>query len=125
MNAEQLAEIEGWCELLYNKSSSAQLAEAQRRLVPLGESAEYIPQCQFIMEHSRNSYALLVGAQSLTRLLTTHWNSFTVSQRVDIRTWACSSVILLYIMQFTVMFDLMAWRIAARLYEIGGGCSRI
>jgi exportin-7 len=85
MNAEQLVELEGWCEALYGNSDPARLAEAQRRLVPLGESAEYIPQCQFIMEHSRNSYALLVGAQSLTRLITTHWNSFTVSQRVDIR----------------------------------------
>ncbi len=81
--------MEGWCEILFNsvgKADPARLAEAQRRLVPLGESAEYIPQCQFLLEHSSNSYALLVGAQSLTRLITTHWNSFTVRQRVDIRT---------------------------------------
>ena len=86
MNPEQLAELEGWCEALFNKTDPTRLAEVQRRLVPLGENAEYIPHCQYIMEHSRNSYALLVGAQSLTRLITTHWNSFTVAQRVDIST---------------------------------------
>lgn len=106
------------------------MAEAQRRIVPLGESAEYIPQCQcvlyllqcvrlraaggllvplncvlsftsvlvccvcplrlprYIIEHSTSAYALLIGAQSLTRLITSHWNSFTVPQRVDIRTWS-------------------------------------
>jgi hypothetical protein len=110
---------------------STQMAEAQRRIVPLGESAEYIPQCQcvlyllqcvrlraaggllvplncvlsftsvlvscvcllrlhrYIIEHSTSAYALLIGAQSLTRLITSHWNSFTVPQRVDIRTCAC------------------------------------
>ncbi len=87
MDPGQLAELERWCEVMYVKANdAAQLAEAQRRIVPLGESAEFIPQCQYIVEHSTNSYALLIGAQSLTRLITTHWTSFTVPQRVEIRT---------------------------------------
>ncbi len=65
-----------------------QMQEAQRRIVPLGEAAEHIPHCQYIIEHSTSPYAQVVGAQSLTRLITTHWTSFAVSQRADIRTCA-------------------------------------
>ena len=90
MDPAQLVELERWCEVMFVKANDpAQMAEAQRRIVPLGESAEFIPQCQYIIEHSTSSYALLIGAQSLTRLITSHWNSFTIPQRVDIRKLAC------------------------------------
>jgi hypothetical protein len=91
MNAAQLADLETWCELMFTSKDPAQQQEAQRRIVPLGESAEFIPACQHIMEHSRNNYALMVGAQSLMRLITTHWTSFTVPQRIEIRTCAAAA----------------------------------
>ena len=85
--SETLASIRMYCQVMYVKANDpVQLAEAQRRIVPLGESAECIPLCQHVIEHSTKPYALLVGAHSLTRLITSHWNSFTVQQRVDIRT---------------------------------------
>jgi hypothetical protein len=97
MDPAQLVEIERWCEVMFVKANDpAQMAEAQRRIVPLGESAEFIPQCQYIIEHSNSSYALLIGAQSLTRLITSHWNSFTIQQRVDIRTWRARTLLLFF-----------------------------
>ena len=51
----------------------------------LQSSTEYIPQCQFILDTSKNQYALLVATNALTSLITTYWNNFTTPQRVDIR----------------------------------------
>ena len=50
-------------------------------------SAEYIPHCQYILDNSSHSYALLVAATALTKLITTHWNNFTAPQHVEIRNY--------------------------------------
>jgi exportin-7 len=53
----------------------------------LQQSADFIPQCQYILEKTQSQYARLVATNSLTELITTHWNSFTIPQRIDIRNY--------------------------------------
>lgn len=94
MDQQQLAQVESLCETLYTGAASTSesgepitRAEAQSRLLSLQSSADYIPQCQYILDHSQSHYARLVASNSLTELITTHWNNFTVPQRIDIRNY--------------------------------------
>lgn len=93
MNAQQLASVEALCEALYTGAPASvdgetvSRAEAQQRLLSLQSNASYIPQCQHILDHSNSQYARVVASNSLIELITTHWNSFTVAQRIDIRNY--------------------------------------
>ncbi|EED92291.1 hypothetical protein THAPSDRAFT_34505 [Thalassiosira pseudonana CCMP1335] len=94
MDDSQLAQVEALCETLYTGQSVASSnsdpitrEEAQSRLLSLQSSANFIPQCQYILDRSQSQYALLVASNSLTELITTHWNNFTIAQRIDIRNY--------------------------------------
>ena len=87
MDAAQLVQVESLCETLYNSSDEAARSHAQNQLLSLQTSAERIPQCQYILDHSENAYALLLASSSLTRLISNHWNNFTTPQRVEIRNY--------------------------------------
>ncbi len=82
-----LAQVEKLCDSLYNASDETTRATAEQQLVSLQSSAECIPQCEYILENSKNAYALHLASSTLTMLITTHWNNFTSSQRVDIRNY--------------------------------------
>ncbi|TYZ58875.1 hypothetical protein PybrP1_005973, partial [[Pythium] brassicae (nom. inval.)] len=87
MDATQLRNLETLCKVLYESAVEAERARAQQSVLVLQSSAEYIPQCQYVLDHSASPYALLVASNSLTKLITTHWNNFTPPQRVDIRNY--------------------------------------
>ena len=98
MDAAQLAQVEALCETLYTgiptkmtngdgSTSEVTRQEAQQRLLSLQSNAEYIPQCQYILDNSTSQYARLVASNSLIELITTHWNNFTIPQRIDIRNY--------------------------------------
>lgn len=95
MDEQQLKQVEALCETLYTgaphtSSSDSTLitrAEAQSRLLSLQSSADYIPQCQYILDRSSSQYARLVAANSLTELVSSHWNNYTIAQRIDIRNY--------------------------------------
>ena len=48
-------------------------------------SAEHIPSCQHILNHSANPYALLLASTALKSLITSHWNNYDTSQHIQIR----------------------------------------
>lgn len=85
MDAGQLRNLEALCKVLYESAAESERARAQQAVLVLQSSAEYIPQCQYVLDHSASPYALLVASNSLTKLITSHWNNFTPPQRVDIR----------------------------------------
>ncbi|KAG7356805.1 Importin-beta N-terminal domain containing protein [Nitzschia inconspicua] len=97
MELAQLKQVEALCETLYTgmpttgeNGEPITRNEAQQRLMSLQQSAEYIPQCQYILDNSQSQFAKLVATNSLTELITTHWNSFTIPQRIDIRNYVLS-----------------------------------
>ena len=79
MDDQQLSQVERLADTLYTGSSTQidgeiiDRTKAQARLLSLQSSAEFIPQCQYILDRSQNQYACLVAANSLIELLTTHW----------------------------------------------------
>jgi exportin-7 len=87
MDLGQLAQVETLCQALYQGTSTAQRAEAQQQLLTLCTSAEYIPQCQFILDNSSQPYAQVVASTSLENLITQFWNNFTLEQKLDIRNY--------------------------------------
>jgi len=92
MDDTQLAQVESLCETLYtglpsNGGEKISREEAQSRLLSLQSSASFIPQCQYILDRSQSQYALLVASNSLTELISSHWNNFTIAQRIDIRNY--------------------------------------
>lgn len=94
MDAQQLAQVESLCETLYTGAPSKgedghpiSRADAQARLLSLQSSADYIPQCQYILDNSSSMYARLVASNSLTELITNYWNSFTVTDRIAFRNY--------------------------------------
>lgn len=87
MDASQLAQVEELCLALYQGTSSAQRAEAQQQLLTLQSTADFIPQCQFILDNSAQPYAQLVACSSLEHLVTQFWNNFTSEQKLDIRNY--------------------------------------
>ncbi len=87
MDEQNLQQLESLCEVLYNSSNEQDRQSAQQQLLSLQSSAEYIPQCQYILDKSQSSYALFVAANALTKLITQYWNNFSVAQRVEIRNY--------------------------------------
>ncbi|KAJ0402462.1 hypothetical protein ATCC90586_009282 [Pythium insidiosum] len=87
MDAAQLQTLETLCSALYESVHESERAHAQQAVLVLQSSAEYIPQCQYVLDNSTSPYALLVASSSLTKLITTHWNNFTTPQRIDIRNY--------------------------------------
>lgn len=94
MDAQQLALVESLCDTLYTGTTTTSETgeqinrnEAQQRLLSLQTSPDNIPQCQYILDNSNSQYALLVAANSLTELITTHWNNFTIPNRIVIRNY--------------------------------------
>ncbi|RHY29255.1 hypothetical protein DYB32_005303 [Aphanomyces invadans] len=75
------------CTALYQSSNEMERSMAQQTILALQSSAEHIPRCQYILDNSTCMYALLVASTSLTKLISTHWNNFTPSQRIDIRNY--------------------------------------
>lgn len=87
MDQAQLQQVEKLCTALYLGRSNEERAEAQQQLLTLQSTADFIPQCQFILDNSLQPYAQLVAASSLEALVTQFWNNFTVQQKLDLRNY--------------------------------------
>jgi exportin-7 len=87
MDSSKIAQVEALCMALYQGKNDALRTEAQQQLLALQSSADFIPQCQFILDHSTQPYAQLVASSSLESLMTQFWNNFTVEQKVEIRNY--------------------------------------
>lgn len=87
MDLAQLAQVEILCKALYQGANQVERNEAQQQLLTLTTSAEYIPQCQFILDNSELFFAQVVASTSLENLVTQFWNNFTLEQKVDLRNY--------------------------------------
>ena len=87
MDLVQLGQVEALCEALYNGNSQNQRIEAQQKLLTLQSSADFIPQCQFILDNSSQPYAQLLASTSLEVLITQFWNNFSAEQKIEVRNY--------------------------------------
>lgn len=72
---------------MYEPKSEQERQHAQQQLFALQASPEGIQQCQYLLDQSNSTYALMVASTSLNTLVAQHWNRFTVAHRVDMRNY--------------------------------------
>ena len=92
MDANQLAQVEHLCQIIYGGSEPARMKEAEVQVLGLQSSVEFVPQCQFILDNTKLNYAQLLAAKSLETLVTKFWNIFTPEQKGELRHYVLNYV---------------------------------
>uniref|UniRef100_A0A670YGZ6 RAN binding protein 17 n=1 Tax=Pseudonaja textilis TaxID=8673 RepID=A0A670YGZ6_PSETE len=83
---ESLAELEVLCKQLYEGTDLAQRIQAEKVLVELINSPECLSQCQLLLEQGTTSYAQLLAATCLSKLVC-KTTPLPIQQRMDIRNY--------------------------------------
>ncbi|KAL5067134.1 hypothetical protein RYX36_018021 [Vicia faba] len=82
---ETLAQLEALCERLYNSSDSVERAHAESTLKCFSSNADYISQCQYVLDNASSPYALMLASSSLLKQVTEQ--SLPLQLRIDIRNY--------------------------------------
>lgn len=69
------------CKQLYESTDSVIRNEAEKALVAFLNSPDALPKCQMLLDRANSSYAQLVAATTLTKLI----QGLSLQQRIDIR----------------------------------------
>ncbi|KAI8562570.1 hypothetical protein RHMOL_Rhmol03G0045300 [Rhododendron molle] len=85
---ESLAQLEALCERLYNSQDSAERAHAENTLKCFSMNADYISQCQYILDNASTPYALMLASSSLLKQVTEQ--RLPLQLRLDIRLYLIS-----------------------------------
>ncbi|XP_032806398.1 exportin-7 isoform X1 [Petromyzon marinus] len=87
---QSLAQLELLCKQLYETTDTSQRVQAEKALVDLTNSPECLSQCQLLLERGSSSYAQLLAATCLSKLISRTNNPLPLEQRVDIRNYVLS-----------------------------------
>ncbi|XP_041532282.1 ran-binding protein 17 isoform X4 [Microtus oregoni] len=88
---QNLAELEALCTHLYVGTDLTERIEAEKALLELIDSPECLSKCQLLLEQGTTSYAQLLAATCLSKLVT-RINPLPVEQRIDIRNYILNYV---------------------------------
>lgn len=80
---ETLGQLEALCERLFNSQDPVERAVAESTLQCFSINAEYISQCQYILDNSTSPYAQLLASSSLLKQVTER--TLSLQLRLDIR----------------------------------------
>lgn len=90
---ETLAQLEALCERLYNSQDSVERAHAESTLKCFSSNADYISQCQYVLDNTSSPYALMLASSSLLKQVTE--KNLPLQLRIDIRNiFACFHIII-------------------------------
>lgn len=93
---ETLAQLEALCERLYNSQDSVERAHAENTLKCFSSNADYISQCQYVLDNASSPYALMLASSSLLKQVTEQ--SLPLQLRIDIRNiLACLQMIMIVV----------------------------
>ncbi|XP_036054126.1 ran-binding protein 17 [Onychomys torridus] len=91
LHFQSLAELETLCTHLYVGTDLAERIEAEKALLELIDSPECLSKCQLLLEQGTTSYAQLLAATCLSKLVT-RINPLPIEQRIDIRNYILNYV---------------------------------
>ncbi|KAL6044359.1 hypothetical protein STEG23_008881 [Scotinomys teguina] len=91
LHFQNLAELETLCTHLYVGTDLTERIEAEKALLELIDSPECLSKCQLLLEQGTTSYAQLLAATCLSKLVTRS-NPLPVEQRIDIRNYILNYV---------------------------------
>ncbi|XP_017850669.1 ran-binding protein 16 isoform X2 [Drosophila busckii] len=80
----EIQQLEILCKQLYEATDSIIRSDAEKRLVTFVNSQDALPKCQLLLDRANSSYAQLLAASTLTKLI----QGLTLEQRIDIRSYA-------------------------------------
>ncbi|XP_043347347.1 ran-binding protein 17 isoform X6 [Dermochelys coriacea] len=89
--SQSLAELEVLCNQLYEGTDLAQRMQAEKLLLELIDSPECLSQCQLLLEQGTTSYAQLLAATCLSKLVS-RTTPLPIEQRIDIRNYILNYV---------------------------------
>lgn len=81
---QEIQQLEILCKQLYEATDTSIRADAEKRLVTFVNSPDALPKCQLLLDRADSSYAQLLAASTLTKLI----QGLTLGQRIDIRSYA-------------------------------------
>ncbi|XP_054168577.1 exportin-7-like [Oppia nitens] len=84
---QELAQLELLCKQLYSSTDSIERNKAETTLALLTQSPTCLSKCQLLLERGDSSYAQLLAATTLTKLVTRNPNILSHQQRLDIRNY--------------------------------------
>jgi exportin-7 len=87
-----LRQLESYAEQMFGNAPQHVREAATKQLAGFSSSRDFLPQCRFLLSHSRSHYALLLASQSLVKLTTEFWNSFTTQEALELSAF-CLSVL--------------------------------
>ena len=87
MDPSELQRLEHLCEVVYSGGRFPLLEQldAQRHLIRLQTSSQYLPSFEYVLEHSSNQYALLFGAKGVLLVITADWRNTNSAQRIHLQ----------------------------------------
>nr|KAF6347257.1 RAN binding protein 17 [Pipistrellus kuhlii] len=91
LHFQSLAELEVLCTHLYTGTDLTQRIEAEKALLELIDSPECLSKCQLLLEQGTTSYAQLLAATCLSKLVS-RVSPLPVEQRIDIRNYILNYV---------------------------------
>ncbi|KAK7267202.1 hypothetical protein RIF29_19867 [Crotalaria pallida] len=82
---QSLAQLEALCERLYNSQDSVERAHAENTLKCFSVNADYISQCQYLLDNASSPYALMLASSSMLKQVTEQ--NLPLQLRIDIRNY--------------------------------------
>ncbi|XP_057585231.1 ran-binding protein 17 isoform X4 [Hippopotamus amphibius kiboko] len=96
LHFQSLAELEVLCTHLYIGTDLTQRIEAEKALLELIDSPECLSKCQLLLEQGTTSYAQLLAATCLSKLIS-RVSPLPIEQRIDIKYFFTGNYILNYV----------------------------
>eukprot|EP00928_Gymnodinium_smaydae_P007847 TRINITY_DN12809_c0_g1_i1.p1 TRINITY_DN12809_c0_g1~~TRINITY_DN12809_c0_g1_i1.p1 ORF type:complete len:1123 (-),score=189.53 TRINITY_DN12809_c0_g1_i1:90-3359(-) len=87
MDPAQLAQLESFCQSLYNATSEPERARAHQTLLPLVQNPQCMSQLQFVLANTSSPHALIFSATGLMKVITSHWTSVSDQQKDEMKTF--------------------------------------
>ncbi len=82
MNPSDVQKFESLSETTYSSANQEQRKLAETQMAAF-DTPESIPNLQFILQQSKNAYALFFASSKLLKLFTFHWNLVTAQQKTE------------------------------------------
>ncbi|CAG0893046.1 unnamed protein product [Darwinula stevensoni] len=79
--------LELLCKHLYESSNASERAEAEKALISFENSEESLPKCQLLLERGTSSYAQVLAAHTLNKLVSRPNCPLSTSQKVEMRSY--------------------------------------
>ncbi|ODN00853.1 Exportin-7 [Orchesella cincta] len=84
---QEIQQLELLCKHLYESNDAVQRAEAEKALVNFQNSPDTLVKCQLLLERATSSYAQLLAATTLTKLVSRPAQIISLQQRIQIRNY--------------------------------------